>query len=234
MRQRDLLNRIDLNVAVLCEKSDSQQRELTEHKDNDKDRKIQEKQWQERIEESLTICPKEDQIEAHGKELKDIGITVKAVRLIAALILLIGTVFGIWFAFTSKAKGDSIPPDTIPYIYQYEIDKEIALRKTIGDLNEGFGAQSLGVHFRCSNITSETPTLQMTTLNHCLMCKDCEDYVRDILIHIQTIALGWFKWSGSQSMEIYNTDGILVLTMDTEGEINVANDVKFLVDKGVY
>ena len=193
MRQRELLNRIDLNVAVLCEKSDSQQRELTEHKENDKEHKAKEEEWQQRIEESLTICPKEEQIEAHGLELKDIGITVKAVRLIAALILLIGTVFGIWFAFTSKAEGDSLSPDVMPYVYEYKEDKEIALRNTIGALNSGFGAQEMGVHFRCSNITSETPTLQMTTLNQCLMCADCEDYIRNILIHIQTIALGWFQ-----------------------------------------
>ena len=234
MKQKELLNRIDKNVAVACEKIDSQQREMTEHKHDDREHKKKEETWQASIEEKLAICPELDRIEKQGENIRDISITVKAVRLIAALILLIGTLFGIWFAFIGKASGDNIKPNEAPYVYQEEIEREVVLKDLVYKLNHGFGAQSMGVHFRCSNITSETPTLQMTALNHCLLCKSCEIYTRRILIHIQTIAFGWFKWSGSQEMEIYNRNGMLILLMDNEGSLSVADDIKVLADKGVY
>lgn len=236
MKQKEQLQKIYEGVSdiktdtkVLREKIDTQAREMLEHKIDDKDYKKKQDIWQAKIEDSLTHCPKEEQINTHSKDIKEISITVKAVRLLLAGILVAGAAFGIWFGFMGISKGAPLNPDEVPYVYESQEDKNVMLEIIINRLNKGHGAKTMGVYFRGTDLTVEKPTLQMTTLNHCLMCQNCEQYTRNILINIQTIAFGWFKWSGSQHMEIYNKDGRLILIMDEDGKLSVAKSIKMLV-----
>jgi len=94
----DMLHKIDKTSGVTAGKLEALGKSFDEHK-------YGENKWQERMEAAVQECPEAGHIKIQNGKITDMQVVLRAIRMITAGILVVGTLFGIFFGVMKYVDG---------------------------------------------------------------------------------------------------------------------------------